>query len=159
MLDPTCGSATLLVERARLAAAGGESVELRGLDVSPTAVRAAVANVAAAGLAGRIRIERADAAEARCWRPVDEVVANLPFGRRSRRRDPDLERFYARLVHNLARSLRSGGRALLYTANRELLAAALAGVLVDRGGSLELCEERDVEAGGLRVGVWVLQKA
>jgi predicted RNA methylase len=154
VLDPTCGSGTLLVERALLDSITNEAdAELRGLDVSPTAVRAAQRNAAAAGLAGRVRVERADAADARSWRPADEVVANLPFGRRSRRRDPDLERLYHRLVEHLGRALRPGGRAVLYTADRALLAAALAA----HGGALAVRGERTVESGGLAVGVWVLE--
>jgi SAM-dependent methyltransferase len=154
VLDPTCGSGTLLVERARL---GGGELELRGLDASPTAVRAAQANVAAAGLAGRVRIERADATDPRSWRPVDEVVANLPFGRRSRRRDPDLEHLYRRLAEHLARFLEPGGRAVLYTSDAALLDAALAAAGVGRPGGPALRERRSVESGGLRVGVWVLE--
>jgi predicted RNA methylase len=159
VLDPTCGSGTLLVERALVGRADrGGDLELRGLDASPTAVRAAQTNVAAAGLAGRVRIERADATDPRSWRPVDEVVANLPFGRRSRRQDPDLDRLYRRLAEHVVRFLEPGGRAVLYTSEAALLDAALAAAVAGRPGGPALRERRFVESGGLRVGVWVLER-
>jgi hypothetical protein len=160
VLDPTCGSGTLLVERALVGRADrGSDLELRGLDVSPTAVRAAQTNVAAAGLAGRVRIERADATDPRSWRPVDEVVANLPFGRRSRRQDPDLDRLYRRLAEHVVRFLEPGGRAVLYTSEAALLDAALAAAVAGQPGGPALRDRRFVESGGLRVGVWVLERA
>ncbi len=164
--DPTCGSATLLIERAKLepgrleGADGGEGADaggtlhLRGIDVSPTAVRAAQANLRAAGLAGRINVDRADATDPRSWSPVDEVIANLPFGRRSKRQDQDLERLYHRLAAHLTESLRPGGRALLYTSNRDLLNEALA----RHAGGLRLADQRTVESGGIRVGAWLLAR-
>lgn len=162
VFDPTCGSATLLIERAKLEARearaesgideSGPPLHLRGIDASPTAVRAAQANLRAAGLAGRISVDRADATDPRSWSPVDEVIANLPFGRRSRSQDEDLERLYDRLAGHLAASLRPGGRALLYTSDRDRLAAALARHAPD----LRLAGQRTVESGGIRVGVWLL---
>jgi len=161
VFDPTCGSATLLIERAKLApgrlgGSGGEgaTLHLRGIDVSPTAVRAAQVNLRAAELAGRINVDRADATDPRSWSPVDEVIANLPFGRRSKRQDVDLERLYHRLAGHLAEALRPGGRALLYTSNRDLMDQALA----RHAGDLRLSDRRNVEAGGIRVGAWLLTR-
>ncbi len=151
VLDPTCGSATLLVERAR---AGG-APRLRGLDVSPTAVAAARANLAAAGLAADAEVVRADAADPGSWSAADEVIANLPFGGRSRRQDRDLDGLYAAVVHNLARHLAPGGRALLYTAAGGLLRAHLE----THRDELVWHEERPVSSGGLTAGVWRLGRA
>ena len=85
---------------------------------------------------------------------MDEVVANLPFGRRSKRQDQDLERLYHRLAAHLAKSLRPGGRALLYTSSQELLEEALGRHV----GDLRLADKRTVEAGGIRVGAWILTR-
>jgi hypothetical protein len=146
VLDPTCGSATLLVERALL----DEHAVMVGLDVSPTAVRAAEQNIVAAGLGKRVMVRRADAAVAANWPDCDEAIMNLPFGLRTAKQDEDLAALYAGIVRALSHRLRPGGRALLYTANRRLLAPLLA------RSSLSVWEERIVRAGGLAVGLWVV---
>ncbi|HYH45309.1 MAG TPA: HEAT repeat domain-containing protein [Thermoanaerobaculia bacterium] len=164
VFDPTCGSATLLIERALLdepnapRSAGlpepPQGLRLAGSDISPTAVRAAETNIAAAGLANRIRVRRADATEPAAWPLCREVLANLPFGWRSASQDRDLAGLYQGLVANLARALEPGGRALLYTASARLLVPVLA-----RTPQLAVRNERTVESGGLKVGVWVLERA
>jgi 23S rRNA G2445 N2-methylase RlmL len=148
VFDPTCGSATLLVERALL----DPDLTLQGIDVSPTAVDAARANVAAAGLTGRIRITRADAGDAASWPAADEVLANLPFGLRSRGQDRDLEQLYASVIAHLARSLRLEGSAVLYSAN----VGAVESRLRVLKGRLQVRRRYRVESGGLKVGVWLL---
>src|SRR5216684_7161941 len=60
IVDPTCGSGTLLIERALLDA----GTMLAGIDTSPTAIRAAAGNVIAAGLAARIAVRQGDGGEA-----------------------------------------------------------------------------------------------
>ncbi len=149
VLDPTCGSATLLVERARL----DPDVALLGIDASPSAIRAARRNVEAAGLAERIRLRRGDATDPSQWPGAAEVLANLPFGVRSRRRDRDLEGLYRGVVDGVARCLEPAGRALLYTGNRAALEAALG----HRAGRLRIVEERRIESGGLAVGATILE--
>jgi len=121
VFDPTCGSGTLLIERALL----DPECRLYGLDASPTAVDAARQNVRAAGLGQRIHIQRGDAANPSAWPHCDEVLANLPFGVRTGRHDRDLPALYAALTQNLARALRPGCRAVLYTAQSNLLERAL----------------------------------
>lgn len=151
VLDPTCGSGTLLIERALL----DPEVALRGGDVSPTAVAAARENVEAAGLAARISVEQADAADPASWGPAREVLANLPFGLRTRSQDRDLADLYASIVEHLGRFLEPGGRAVLYTANARALRPALARA----ASALRVIEERRVSSGGLEVGVWVIERS
>ncbi len=148
VVDPTCGSGTLLVERARLDA----GAMLAGIDISPTAVRAATGNVIAAGLAARIAVRQGDGGDPSAWPDrCDEVLANLPFGLRTE--DRNLDGLYRRVVGNIVRTLAPGGRALLYTAHAKTLVA-----LLRRTKNLEVVEERAVESGGLQVGVWLLEK-
>ncbi len=145
--DPTCGSATLLIERAMLGAGA-----LSGSDVSPTAVAASQTNIAASGQ--RITIHRGDAAEPSSWAMCDEVLANLPFGLRTARRDVTLTRLYNRLSTHLGHNLRAKGRALLYTTARGALDDALG-----RNSRLTIQERRVVEAGGLEVGLWLVGRS
>jgi 23S rRNA G2445 N2-methylase RlmL len=147
VLDPTCGSGTLLVERALLGAR-----RLVGLDISPTAIAAARANVREAGLGARIALRRADAVGPDDWPTCDEVIANLPFGLRTRHAGMDPARLYREIVGRVARSLRPGGRAVLYTAHRTAMEPALAA----HAGRLAVADQRRVRAGGLWVFLWVL---
>jgi predicted RNA methylase len=146
--DPTCGSGTLLIERALL----DPGVELAGLDISPTANDAAEANIAAAGLGQRIALDIGDAADLRNWPHCDEVLANLPFGLRTRGRD-ELPYLYDAIAANLADSLRPGGRAVLYTSSLGLLDRSLDAVR-DR---LRVRRHLRVRSGGIVVGVWIVE--
>jgi Predicted N6-adenine-specific DNA methylase len=148
VVDPTCGSGTLLIERARL----DERTLLSGIDISPTSIRAATGNVIAAGLASRIAVRQGDSGDAATWpEHCDEVLANLPFGNRTE--DRNLDGLYRRVVGNISRTLAPGGRALLYTAHAKTLVA-----LLRRTPRLAVREERRVESGGLQIGVWLLER-
>jgi 23S rRNA G2445 N2-methylase RlmL len=148
VVDPTCGSGTLLVERALLE--GGSM--LAGIDISPTAIRAATSNVIAAGLAARIAVRQGDGGDAAAWPDrCDEVLANLPFGVRTE--DRNLDGLYRRIVGNIARALTPGGRALLYTTHAKTMIA-----LLRRTVKLRVIEERRVESGGLSIGVWIVER-
>jgi tRNA G10 N-methylase Trm11 len=148
VFDPTCGSATLLIERALL----DSQVRLIGQDVSRTAVSAARTNVDAAGLTDRIRIRRGDSTQPESWPRCDEVLANLPFGMRARHGPADLSVLYRSILANLATRLQPGGRAVLYTANRKVFETS---VLRYREHLHPRARLR-VWAGGLWVYVWVL---
>jgi 23S rRNA G2445 N2-methylase RlmL len=148
IVDPTCGSGTLLIERAML----DRGTMLAGIDISPTAIRAAAGNVIAAGLAARIAVRQGDGGDPTTWPDrCEEVLANLPFGMRTE--DRNLDGLYRRIVGNTARTLAPGGRALLYTARAKTLVA-----LLRRTTKLKVTEERRVESGGLQVGVWLLER-
>lgn len=148
IVDPTCGSATLLIERALL----DPATRLRGIDNSRTAVAAARTNVRAAGLEGRIEIIHGDATQSVHYAACDEVIANLPFGVRTRETDAELMRLYEAIMSNVAGQLRPGGRALLYTASRKTFEAALARY------RKQVRVERNlrVVSGGLWSNLWVL---
>jgi predicted RNA methylase len=149
VVDPTCGSGTLLIERALL---DGQTM-LSGIDISPTAIRAATGNVIAAGLAARIAVRQGDGGDAAAWPArCDEVLANLPFGMRTE--DRNLDGLYRRIVGNIARTLAPDGRALLYTTHAKTIIA-----LLRRTPKLKVIEERRVESGGVQVGLWIVERA
>lgn len=149
VVDPTCGSGTLLIERALLDA----GTMLSGIDISPTAIRAATGNIIAAGLAARIAVRAGDGGDAATWPDhCDEVVANLPFGMRTE--DRNLDGLYRRIVGNIARTLNPGGRALLYTTHAKTVIA-----LLRRTTKLKVIGERRVESGGVQVGLWIVERS
>jgi predicted RNA methylase len=148
VFDPTCGSATLLIERALL----DPDVRVIGLDVSRTAIAAAKANVKAAGLASRVRLLKGDATQLEMWPRCDEVLANLPFGMRTRREEMDLAQLYGAILAHLAARLRPAGRAVLYTANRKTFEASLA----PHRDRFQVADPLRVQAGGVWIHLWVL---
>jgi 23S rRNA G2445 N2-methylase RlmL len=148
VVDPTCGSGTLLIERALLDAA----VTATGLDISPTAVRAATENVIAAGFAARLAVRQADATDGGAWPDsCREVIANLPFGVRSASMDRDLPGVYRGVVANAAARLEKGGRALFYTSAARLMTDELK----RNTARLRVVEERTIPSGGIAVRAWL----
>jgi predicted RNA methylase len=148
VFDPTCGSGTLLIERALL----DPGVRLIGQDISRTAIAAAKTNLQAAGLASRVRLRKGDATQLEMWPHCDEVLANLPFGMRTRREEMDLAHLYGALLAHLAVRLRPQGRALLYTANRKTFEASLA----RHRDRFHVADPLRVQAGGVWIHLWVL---
>jgi len=157
LLDPMCGSGTLVIEAALIAAdiapgllhqrfgflgwSGHDPViwarlieeagirrdaglhrlpSLRGYDANPSTIRASLANLERAGLAGRAHFERRELAECHPGREGDRglVVINPPYGERLGA-DTDLPALYARIGTTL-RERFTGWRAALLTGNPDL---------------------------------------
>lgn len=160
LLDPMCGSGTLLIEaawiagdrapglgrdyfgcfgwrghvpaaweelvaeaRARAAAGLGKIPAIRGFDAAGPAVAAALANIEAAGLRGKVHVERRELAE-QLKTPVREdrspglVVCNLPYGERVGAEE-ELRPLY-RGFGELLKAQHMGGEAAVLLADREL---------------------------------------
>lgn len=114
VLDPGCGTGTIVIE----AALAGAQAAIGG-DLNPDAIQAARTNAAVAGVAPDLRVMdmRAlplDAAS------VDRVVCNLPWGRQVRV-DDDLAELYRRAIGEMHRVLVPSGRAVLLTSRPELV--------------------------------------
>lgn len=152
VIDPCCGSGTLLVERS-LAASLAEGV---GVDKWPQAVAAARKNIAAGQrlfgaetlplevLGGDLRSFRPEA-------PFHELYANLPFGVRVGDGD-EAEALYAKLIARLDDYLIPGGFALLYTTRRSS---------VERYGKRagwKVADSLRLSAGGLSPWAMILTK-
>lgn len=110
LLDPCCGSGTILVEAALMGAA------VQGGDIDAAAVEAARANAQAAGTA--VNIEQWDA----CALPlpdarVERVVTNLPWGRQV----VADEGLYRGVCAEIERVLAAGGKAVVLTSTPEHL--------------------------------------
>lgn len=103
--DPFCGSGLELVERARR----GPWRSLLGTDVDPTALDAARANLAAAGVSAELAI--ADARH-HAQAAADLIVTNPPLGSRVRL---DAVALLIAALPNLARALAPGGRLVWIT--------------------------------------------
>jgi tRNA (guanine6-N2)-methyltransferase len=112
LLDPMCGTGTVLAEAAdtRLAVLGG--------DVDGGALRAARANLRAVGGGGALarwdagRLPLADGT-------VGAIACNLPWGKRHR--IGSLDGLYRRVLAEARRVVRGGGRIVLLTADLRVL--------------------------------------
>jgi len=120
VLDPLCGAGTLLIERALAA----EYSALYGGDRDPSAVAVARANARAAGIA--IDVQEWDTlALTLPEKSVDVVLTNPPFGKKVELHG-DPYAFYGRLVTELQRVLRPGGRLVLITSQADAFRRSVA---------------------------------
>ena len=157
LLDPMCGSGTLPIEAALMAAdiapgllnphfgfegwlghnpaVWGRLLEeaairrdaglhrlgsIRGYDENPAAIRVALANLARAGLAGRVHFERRELGDCHPGRPEDRglVVVNPPYGERLGA-GTDLAGLYGRLGRILKERF-EGWSAAVFTGDPDL---------------------------------------
>lgn len=119
LLDPFCGSGTILQE----AAQAWPSLEVQGSDCAAEAVRGARANVEAAKLGAHIAVRQADARHLEEVYPAesfDAVVTNPPFGVRLGRH-LDFYAFYRKVLQQAARVLIPGGRLVILAKKRAVL--------------------------------------
>ncbi len=119
VLDPMCGAATILIERAHL----GRYQMLLGGDSNPEALAAARENVG----------PRYKPIQLRSWDAtalplpdgaVTRIITNLPWGRKSGAHQ-DNRRLYPRLLAEFRRVLAPGGLMVLMTAEGRLMREAL----------------------------------
>lgn len=146
VLDPCCGSGTMLIERARFDTCGS----LFGIDISREAIRIAENNAEAAGLDAKFIVKDCRQFEAK--ERFDEVISNLPFGNRVGDHETNLA-LYEALFDALPRWLKSGGTAVLYTMEVGLLRDEIK----KHRRTMRLLAETRTEAGGLDPGIFVIR--
>lgn len=149
LLDPFCGSATILLE----AAARWPAVRAAGSDTSEASVAGARANLAAAGDEGDIRL--GDAREAdRLWagRRFDTVVSNPPFGKRV---GPNMSftQLFDELLQALAAITTADARVALLVYKRGAFNRALR-----EHPAFAVRHARVIELGGLHPAIIVLDR-
>ena len=147
ILDPFCGSATLLIECFQR----NPHCHLIGIDRSSAAIHAARVNSSAAN--AQIRLIQKDI---RAFRPdrkkVDLILSNLPFGNRvgTHQENESLYSDFARKIPDL---IEDQGTVLLYTTDAELLHRCLASVQ-----KLKIVDMIRTSAGGLLPWVFLIRK-
>lgn len=137
LLDPCCGSGTIMHEADRL------GFHARGIDIDPDAVEIARKNTNAPVEVGDARhFNMADEEVAAC-------VSNLPFGRQFAVQG-DADRWLSAVLREMARVTRPGGRVVVLVPNikRELVDTRL-----------RLRERFAVELLGTRTTIWVYDRA
>lgn len=145
VLDPFCGSGTMLIERAMILPAQS----LVGVDINPAAIRAACENRRASGQ--KMALIHGDALQFGASR-YNEIVSNMPFGIRVSKHAEN-ERLYAMFTGRLAKLLEEGGYAFLYTLEKKLLRDS-----VRKMTSLKIIKEVIMESGGLSPSLYIIKK-
>lgn len=151
VVDPTCGSGTLLAERL---AFSNEDVAL-GIDVSKRAEQAFRQNLLEGPAADRFSFRLGDSADLAHWCACRAVVANLPFGIRVRQPHGDLARLYNGILENAARSLEPDGRVVITSSFKSLLDRSFSRIQ----GDLRILSRYRAEMGGLFYQVVVAAKS
>lgn len=109
LLDPCCGTGSILIEAALL------GLQACGSDVSERYVGGAGLNLSALGLRGELR--QMDATDLQGWgRRFDAVASDLPYGRTASIHGVPRQRLYSEILASLARVLPPGGLAVLMSA-------------------------------------------
>ena len=146
ILDPFCGSGTMLIERDFFE----KTSKLNGVDISQKAVQLSEANAQAIGL------------DLKCFHrsivgfvpkePFDEVISNMPFGNRVGTHDSNLP-LYREFFKQLPHYLKPGGIALLITNEKALLLRSARSV-----SELEFLKEVPFSYGGLSPSAFLFRR-
>ena len=149
-LNLMCGGGTLLVER--LLRRGAATAV--GLDDSPEALAASRVNLAAAGLAERVRLVRGDARVTGFpGGAFDAVTADLPWGGLQGSRESNRS-LYPAVLAEAARLCRGGGITVLLTQD----SAAMRATLAENRPAWEVLDERRIVQRGYRPLCLTLQR-
>lgn len=151
LLDPFCGSGTLLLE----AAQHWPETQCLGADWNEDAVAGARTNAALAGVAERVQIRPSDArhlTDTFDAETADLIVTNPPFGIRLGA-SMNFDAFYRRVLDQMATVLRPEGRAVLLVLKQGPFNRAL-----DATERFDVRHVRVIEIGGRYPRVFVLQK-
>ena len=149
LLDPFCGSGTILVEAAALF----PTTRLIGSEMFEKPLNGARQNLEHLGVAAEVR--KADGRVLDETLPagcVDLIVTNPPFGVRLGGR-ANFDWFYTRLLAGAVHVLRPGGRIALLAWHRGALDWA-----IERNRYLHSMHVRTLQTGGLCLGFYLLER-
>lgn len=114
LLDPCCGSATILIERQLL-----KPGYCFGIDIDPRALDCAKENIKEAGV--EIALKHADIRNQKFPEGYfTKIISNLPYGIHSSSRNKNIE-LYRFLADVCEKWLKKNGKAVLLTSSKKLL--------------------------------------
>jgi tRNA (guanine6-N2)-methyltransferase len=145
VLDPFCGTGTIGL----LAVESSPSVRFTGMDIDPSALGKAAANLRGRGFAPQL-LRGSAATLPIASGTVDVVVGNLPFGKRIGSHDTNVE-LYPRALAEISRVLHVTGTAVLMTEEKRLFVES-----VQRAPGIRINAEHPIEIGGLHPSIYVV---
>lgn len=116
VLDPFCGTGTLMIERDRVKPVR----KLYGIDLYGDAVKKAETNIKLAGIRSKVELINKDFFEFHHTHRFNEIVTDFPFGS-DKRSEADIESIYRSFFRKAPNLLESDNLLTLYTRNREFL--------------------------------------
>ena len=155
IVDPFCGSGTLLIE----AAMQWTGMPILGIDRSEQVVHGARLNVRADGFAERIDIIQGDARSLRTLLPdidLDLIVTNPPFGKRIGE-SLSLHAFYVSILEEFHHAIAPGGWLVILVLDPGSFSAAMQSVKQETGIAFDVRHVRRIHTGGLHPRVFVMQ--
>lgn len=145
VLDPFCGSGTMLIERGYIK----KTSSLVGVDISNIAIKAACENRKASGL--KIALIKGDIL-GYGGAKYDEIISNMPFGIRVSGHNSNI-RLYKAFADKLESLLKEGGAAFLFTQEKKLLRET-----IRNNKCFSIIKEEVFETGGLSPTLFIIKK-
>ena len=145
VIDPFCGVATMLIERAKV----NGYKELVGIDKYNMGITYASMNSYLADV--DVELISQDILDFQCEDLFDELICNMPFESKSGTGIFDTSLYY-KFVDMIPSTIKSGGMAFLYTVEKGLLKQALA-----TNSQLEIVDTIKIKAGGLTPNIFVIK--
>ena len=145
VIDPFCGSGTMLIERAKLK----PFKSLTGIDIFSSAITAATTNCKLANVEADLIVS--DILEFLRLDPFDEMISNMPFESKSGASGFNTK-LYSEFVNKIPSLIKPGGMVFLYTVEKKLLKQSL-----EDNKHLKLIDTIKIESGGLIPHVFVIQ--
>ncbi|MFP4638711.1 MAG: methyltransferase domain-containing protein [Spirochaetaceae bacterium] len=152
LLDPFCGSGTVLVEAAR----AFPRLRCLGADREPEAVAGTRANARAVGVADQVDVREADARDLEVTYPlrsVDYVVTNPPYGIRLGR-TTDYRDLYRKFLRGAASVVKPKGRVVVLVGKRR----HAFNQVIRETTEFSIVTVRVIEMGGVYPAVFVLRR-
>lgn len=147
ILDPCCGTGTILIERQLL-----KPAICVGVDINPKYLDMAKENMKAAGV--EIELKHGDITTKKFPNNYfTKIISNLPYGIHSGSREKNKE-LYKFLADKAINWLKVGGKAVFLTNSKSLLRNAFA-----YNPNWQLIEEIPLISGGLNLSIFVYQRS
>jgi tRNA (guanine6-N2)-methyltransferase len=146
VLDPCCGSSTILIERQLL-----KPAICIGVDIDPRALECAKQNIIAAGV--EIELKHGDIKDKKFSDGYfTKIISNLPYGIHTGSRDKNKE-LYRFLADKAVKWLKVGGKAVFITNAKSLLRNSF-----EFNPAWRLIGEYPVKVGGLTLSIFEIER-
>jgi 23S rRNA G2445 N2-methylase RlmL len=150
LLDPMCGSGTVVLEAASLYK---DKIKIYAGDIVKDFVEKAKENAKANNLEKFIEFKNLDATKLeKYFSSIDKLITNPPYGVRIAKKR-NLRGFYRKFLESLSKVLSKEGRAVIINLKADMFRN-----IILRLKTFKIIHERVVESGGIFPHIFVLEK-